>query len=56
MESGSNDINTLGIIREWNFESSVDFWPDPYCNMINGKPIRHCLSNLVCNQIYLIIK
>ncbi|XP_046443721.1 lysosome membrane protein 2-like [Daphnia pulex] len=36
IESGANDLNELGYIKKWNGKSSVEYWNDTFCNMING--------------------
>ncbi|EFX73749.1 hypothetical protein DAPPUDRAFT_307582 [Daphnia pulex] len=36
VESGANGLDKLGLIRKWKGEENLNYWNDPYCNMING--------------------
>lgn len=37
VESGANGLDKLGLIRKWKGEENLNYWNDPYCNMINGR-------------------
>ncbi|KAM3588252.1 uncharacterized protein V6R79_024580 [Siganus canaliculatus] len=34
--NGKDDISKVGIIDRWNYNNSLGFWNDQYCDMING--------------------
>ncbi|XP_040885932.1 platelet glycoprotein 4 [Toxotes jaculatrix] len=34
--NGKEDISKVGLIDRWRGEKTLNFWDDPYCDMING--------------------